>query len=677
LRDYRLLLFYFGALCPFFFFSKIGKMPSDDQRSSPSFAAKKFAMAKFFILSFFLLVFSFHLSGQTSPVDTTIALNVVLVTESRLPLSGIGSRWEQFDSNRLELLRNTNLAEALGWNNQLYVKNYGPGRLSTSSIRGAGGVHSAVLWNGFNLQSPMLGVIDLSLFPLHFIDEVRVEYGGGSALWGSGPVGGVIHLNSRVRFDQGWRLGWNGSLGSFGNHNHGLDMEYSDSRFINRTRAFAHTAQNDFPYHRPNGDKQNLPHSKMEQYGLLQENYFQITPRQQIGLHLWYQQADREIPPTTFEETSLADQSDEFVRALVDWKRSGDRIDWYARAAFFQEQLNYRNPTYFIDTDNRVRTAIGEVEARIRINARQELNVGINNTWARARSTNYEEEPEQNRAALFAAYQLRSRNGAWKSVLSARQELTGGEWSPFAPSLGVEGYLFENLSLKAAVSRNYRVPAFDDRFFIFGGNPDLKPEDGWTEELSLEYARVWSALDIKLGLTAFNRNVDNWIIWLPDENFFYSPRNILQVWSRGLESSFSSTFQFGQTRLGFNARYDYVRSTNEKARIEGDPSLGKQLVYVPEHKVLGQLELSRGGWYLALSHTFTGTVYTTDDHSASLPGFQLGQVILARSFSLAKITGRVFGKINNLWNESYEVVAAYPMPGRHYELGIRLDWLPN
>ena len=36
--------------------------------------------------------------------------------------------------------------------------------------------------------------------------------------------------------------------------------------------------------------------------------------------------------------------------------------------------------------------------------------------------------------------------------------------------------------------------------------------------------------------TYFNRHTTNWIIWLPTTSSYWSPRNIVEVYSRGTET---------------------------------------------------------------------------------------------------------------------------------------------
>ncbi|MEM1218588.1 MAG: Plug domain-containing protein, partial [Bacteroidota bacterium] len=47
----------------------------------------------------------------------------------------------------------------------LHIKDYGPGRLSTLTLRGGSAGQSQVVWNGIPLNAPTLGLLDLSTLP--------------------------------------------------------------------------------------------------------------------------------------------------------------------------------------------------------------------------------------------------------------------------------------------------------------------------------------------------------------------------------------------------------------------------------------------------------------------------------------------------------------------------------
>ena len=617
-------------------------------------------------------------SGQfllAQSADTTVQISEILITDSRLPLSGIGSKLERFDSLTLHSFRNTNLAEALQLNSQAYIRSYGPARLATSAVRGAASVHTAVVWNGFNLQSPILGLTDLALFPIHFVDVVRVEYGGGTALWGNGALGGVVHLNSEPRFGQGWNGLLQSSVGSFGLFANSAQVGFSNEKFHTNTRFFQLNATNDFSYQDLNGETQDLVNTAVRQMGVLHEDFIRLSANQQLGIHVWWQQSERELPPSLIFNNPDASQEDRILRLAADWKRIGNKMSWYARAGAFREQLNYDDPDpafpYF--SEDVFWTAIGEVEGKLHLNPNQEITLGINNTWTEVHSPTLPGLKRQNRSALFAAYNFSNPKKTLRAVLSARQEVVDGDAIPFVPSLGVEFDLSKTISLKGAVSRNYRLPTFGDLYSSFGSDPNLKPESGWSEELGVVYHKTSGVWKVQVSITGFNRNMENWIVYLPDSTgFVFTPRNVLEVHSRGIENAVEISFRRGHSQFALVGKYDFVKSTTEKVAPQNTASLGKQLVYIPQHKGLVQLVWRCVGWEAAYRHNLVGRVFTSENNIRELPAFSLGDLSLSKAFQVNKWQLQVFGKVHNLWDEDYQMVEFYPMPGRNVAFGARL-----
>ncbi len=607
--------------------------------------------------------------------DTTLQIPEILVTDSRLPLSGIGSKLERFDSLTLHSFRNTNLAEALLLNSQAYIRSYGPARLATSAVRGAASVHTAVVWNGFNLQSPILGLTDLALFPINFIDVVRVEYGGGTALWGNGALGGVVHLNSDPLFGRGWDGSLQSSLGSFGLFANSAQVGFSNKKFHTSTRFFQLSAKNDFSYQDLNGETKDLANSSVRQMGILHEDFFRLSANQQLSIRIWWQESERELPPSLVFNNPDASQEDRILRLAADWKRIGNKVSWFARIGAFREQLNYDDPDpafpYF--SEDVFWTAISEAEGKWYLNRNQEVNFGINNTWTEVNSPTLPGLKRQNRTALFAAYHFSNNAKTLRTVLSARQEVVDGDAIPFVPSLGIEFDLSKAFRLKAAASRNYRLPTFGDLYSSFGSDPNLKPESGWSEELGIMYHKTSDIWRIELTVTGFNRNTKNRIVYLPDSTgFVFTPRNVLEVHSRGIENLLEIGFRRGHSQFILVGKYDFIKSTNEKVAPESTASLGKQLVYIPQQKGLAQLIWRCPGWEVAYRHNFVGKVFTSESNIRELPAFSLGDVSVSKTFQVHQWQLQVFGKVHNLWDEHYQMVEFYPMPGRNIEFGARL-----
>jgi len=198
------------------------------------------------------------------------------------------------------------------------------------------------------------------------------------------------------------------------------------------------------------------------------------------------------------------------------------------------------------------------------------------------------------------------------------------------------------------VSKNYRLPTLNDRYWKPGGNTTLQPESGWSEEATISTQSQKGNWQWQGSITGFNRLINNWIMWtLPQGQNFWSAHNLTEVWSRGLEPRFSLSYTLQDFQLQFKAGYDYIRSTNQVA-LES-----------PKWK----------GIYGSYRHQFTGP---TQGINETIPAYQVGTVRLQYAMALSSYQGKLFFNIHNVWDTHYIVVERRPMAGRHYQLGINL-----
>ncbi len=100
-----------------------------------------------------------------------------------------------------------------------------------------------------------------------------------------------------------------------------------------------------------------------------------------------------------------------------------------------------------------------------------------------------------------------------------RQSVYAGKTVPFTPSIGSEFLLARSaahrLLLRAQASRGYRIPTLNDRYWIPGGNPDLKPEDAFHAEAGLQWKHEKDRRQFSIEVTTFHTWVKEWILWLP------------------------------------------------------------------------------------------------------------------------------------------------------------------
>ncbi len=630
---------------------------------------------KIVILSFplFLGLNSF---GQTNISDTTFSLKEVIVSTNRIANFSAGTKVNSIDSLSFSQHRNQNLSDLLIDESPLFIKSYGLGALATSSFRGGSASHTAILWNGFNINSPMNGQLDLSLVPVNFSDAVAIQYGGTSALWGSGAVGGAIHLTNNAKFNTGVTTRINLSAGSFETYNQQASVEFSKKRFISSIKLFNTSAKNNFQYNNifsPENSKITQSNAELKSYGLLSENYFLIKENQKLNLFFWYQHTDRNIPPTMLQLINKSNQIDNSYRITSEWKYNKKRTTTYIRAAYFNESLIFSDDIFHSLSNSRSQSIITEAETKINLSKQYFINIGINNTFANAIASGYPDKPQQNRTALFASYLYTTKNEKLKANVSVRQEMIENKFAPFTYSVGADYQLIKWLSLKGNFSKVYRIPTFNDLYWNPGGNPNLLPESGYSEEIGLKLNLRNNNIAFTSDATVFNRKIENWIIWLPGLSY-WSPQNSMNVWSRGMETNSTLSIKINKAKISFSILTNYVVSTNQQAKSTNDASIDKQLIYVPMYSGNGKISIEYKGVVFSYRHNYTGYRYTSTDNTQYLPPFYLGSFYLSYKMQLKNSTATIFLQANNIWNEQYQVMLNRAMPQQNFNAGISFEF---
>jgi len=603
-------------------------------------------------------------------------LNEVIITGNRFLNFSTGTNIKKTDSSILQINRNNFITDILQQQSLISIKSYGGGSLANASVRGSGPEHTAILWNGFNLQSSMNGQSDIALLPALFADELYVQYGGSGAVWGSGVVGGALVLNNSCKFNDGTKIQVNSSAGSYHSQQQSLQLSYSNSSLTTSTRVFYHTAENDFSFQNytiTGNPEEKQKHASVLQYGILHENYFRLSPNQKLSVRLWYQFNDRNIPPTVYQTESDSRQTDRTCRVTADWQRTGKSLGIVLRSAYFNDNILYQDKLFGIHAVSKANTWITETETKISLPYRQLVNIGLNNTYQKADVDDYIRNPEREKFALFMCYKISNNKQNINAMISARQEFTKGINIPFIPSAGIDLRFLKVFKLKAGVTRNFRLPTFNELYWNPGGNVNLEPEKGWSEDMALSVEYTKRIFSFESEISVFNRNMKNWVIWLPENNY-WSPKNLQEVWSRGLEWTVGANIIKNEWKISAQANGNYILTTNEKSKKEGDESIGKQLMYVPKINLFFNFTLGFHGLYVNYNHTYSGCRYISSDNSSFLDPYQTGNISFSGTVPVKPSLLRITLQFYNIWNEIYEVVPTRPMPGRNFRINITLEF---
>ncbi|MFK7921064.1 MAG: TonB-dependent receptor plug domain-containing protein, partial [Bacteroidia bacterium] len=540
--------------------------------------------------------------------DSIFVLDSVEISAQSLRHQSISGHQQKWNARQLQAFSGGGLDQVLAQQTGVFVKSYGGGSLATTSIRGGSAGQTAVVWNGLPIQSPMLGQLDLSLLPIDFVDELEVQYGGNSAMWGSGAIGGTILLNNQFRLERATKLQYQGSIGSFGQQSHQLGAQWANQKFGVRTRVLTQKAENNFWY----SIREDLPliqqsNAAIDRKGIMQEVFWKPNAKQSFSAHFWGQDNFRELPPTTVQNRSEATQADQSLRLSLNWQRLGKGSILKARAGLFQEQLNYLDPPNLIESNSQFRTLITEVEQLNYLSAGHQLTTGAHFQWTEAISQGYPDPVQQQNLAVFIKDQFQIKQ--WLIQASVRQQFTDFSVLPTVWNAEFNRSLSPKLKLSGKVSRNYRLPTLNDQFWAPGGNPDLKAEQGYSQELGLVYQHLNEGSVLDLSAFGYNRNIQNWIMWsVAEGDNFWSAQNIAKVWSRGLESRFGYSIKRSQQVYKISGGYDYTRSTNQVALEYPKIEAGSQLFYVPQHQAFAGFSWRYKELQLSYQHRYTSSV---------------------------------------------------------------------
>lgn len=622
---------------------------------------------------FFLLMTSVRpMMGQDMAPDTFLLLRDVNIYSDRISRFARGQVVETLDSLTRWQHPSGNLSDLLGGFTTTSVRNYGQGTLTTLSIRGSSANHAGLLWNGIRLSPPNIGYVDLSLIQGNFFQEISLLYGGASSMFGSGSIGGGIHLNNRPLFGSGagkYQAGF--SAGSF--HTYSLEgkAQVSGEKVFSHTSVSGLGTRNDFSYRDFQGEKVKLPHARVLKGGMIQDLAVKLPGEQYIMGSVWFQYASREIPPTMTESVSAAIQTDRTWRSMLIWKDFNTHNTLEAKLAYFNEFTLYEDSLASVYSGIHSQSAVTAFESTWDWNDRASLFAGTQYTYEHADLDFYQQPENQQNLALYASLRYDLNRIKWKASANVRREFLTGYDAPFLFSLGFDGKIWKSLSGKFSFSRNFRAPTLNERFWQPGGNPELDPEKSWNLEAGIHLDETISGFVFRGRITGYSSWVENWILWLPGTSY-WSVENAQEVWSRGLEISGEQVIPAGKARILLAESYTFSRSTYEKKLFDLDASFQKQLIYTPVHRMMIKPGVEFHGFTLLLQGSFTGEIYTAKDNSTALPAYFLLDAVLAKSIKLAhKYPISLQMNLNNVLNKSYQVVPYRPMPGFNFLVSLK------
>ncbi|WP_158837658.1 TonB-dependent receptor plug domain-containing protein [Polaribacter sp. L3A8] len=553
----------------------------------------------------------------------------------------------------------------LRFNSLIYLKEYGAGGTSTASFRGTSSSNTAVVWNGININSVNNGQTGFNSMTVSLFDAIDVRSGGGSIEYGSGAVGGTIHLNDQLLFNSKKVIEnqFVGSIGSFSSYNSLYKFKISTEKLALKLGMSYNESENDYKllgtdFKNFNGAYNNFNVSVGLAYKFNSKAQLKFYSTSYVSSRLF----SGELPNPTGANDKYKNFNN---RNLLVYNYNQDKFNHELKLAFLTQEYQYfdnklvdefnfgKSKRYLINYD--VAYKFSSINAKITSYSEYESVFGKTDQIIEKNRRQFSQSLIYNQNILNIVF----------FDLKVRKDFNSDYDVPNSYSLGMKVKTHENLSLRANASKNYRVPSYEDLYWPGQGNTKLIPETAVQGEFAVNYKKNKFSAD----LGVFYISAKDKIVWTPSGDAtrpgVWTPINISSAVNKGVELSLSYAKDYNNHFFDFTANYSYTEAR--------DKDTNKLLIFKPKHLFNGSFGYSHKKISFFYQQLFTGEIFTTESNSKDfiLPSFYVanfgGDYKIIKSIKKEISVGF---KINNVFNKNYLTQPRRPMPNRNFNLNI-------
>ena len=645
---------------------------------------------------------------QTSLSDTLLKLKEVTIYSNRMQKKM--SPVQILSGKELEKLNVYSVADALRYFSGVQIKDYGGiGGLKTVNIRSMGSHHVGVFYDGIELGNAQNGVVDLGRFSLDNMEVISLYNGQKSAIFQPAKdysSASAIYMQTRKPLFKGEKknnlnIGVKG--GSFSTINPSLLWEHRFNERISSsisTEYMYTSGRYKFTYAKKDGYDTTAVRQNGDVRMLRLENaFFGKVPKGEWKAKAYLYNSERGYPGAAVREEpgKFRHQDRQWdTNLFVQGSFQNYFKPWYSLLANGKYAYDYLH--YLSDPRLDVTTMCGDNHCR-----QQEIYASaahlftIYPWWRMSLSNDFQWNalradlidfvyPTRNTILTSAATSFDFNRLMLQASLlythvddnTRTKGANAGTKNKYTPSVIATWQPLTKLPLnvRAFYKKVFRMPTLNDLYYTFIGNKDLKPEYTTQYDVGITFSHTWNNHWLKsldLQIDGYYNEVDDKIIAMPTSNQFrWTMINLGHVEIRGLDAAIRGEWGFGKVELSTLFNYTY-----QKAQDFTDPTsewYGGQIPYIPWHGGSIILNGSYQTWSCNYSFIYTGERY---EAVANIPE-NYAQPWYTHDFSLSKTfqwgkTGiRVTAEINNIFNQQYEVVQCYPMPGTSFKIKLNV-----
>lgn len=602
----------------------------------------------------------------------------------------------------LKKLNALSVADAIRFFSGVQLKDYGGiGGLKTINVRSMGSNHTAVFYDGIQLGNAQNGQVDLGKYSLDNLEEISLYSGQKSELLMPAKAfasASSLYLKTQSPvFDIGQRRSLKISLkgGSFGLFDPSVVFHQRlTDRLSLSLNAELIQANGKYKYRYTNSvyDTTVVRHNGDILAKRFEAALFGNTAdNSKWQLRIYNYDSERGLPGAIVAnkfDFSQRQWDDNFFVQSSYQSKTDQRFQFLANAKYAYDFIRYLDPervSLFGALDNRY--------------AQQEIYLSLANQyqilkfWDISLSTDYSYQqldanlenfahPKRQTALIALASKLNwQRLSIQGNVLATlvndqvKTNSSAGDKTEYTPTMMASWQPFKNndFRLRAFYKSIFRMPTFNDLYYTLIGNSNLSPEYTKQYDLGFTYSKFFEAVkltQISIQTDIYYNTVRDKIIAIPTLSpFRWSMVNLGKVEIKGFETNIQSNWNFNGFNLNTKFNYTYEKAIDI---TQNSTVFGQQIPYIPLNSGALMLGLDYQNISFNYSYIYTGDRYS---QKANIPvnyvqPWYTHDLAVRFAFDYAKVNYSIAAEVNNVFNQYYDVVLNYPMPGRNFRITL-------
>ena len=631
----------------------------------------------------------------------THTIEDVVVTAERSRTANVFSTIpvQSFSGDDIRLMGLQNLADAVKKFAGTSVKDYGGiGGMKTVSVRNLGAQHTAVSYDGIVVSNTQAGQIDIGRFSLDNVSLLSMAVGQSSDMlqsarhYASAAVMGISTAQP-LPADKSSLLRIGLSGGSWGQINPKVRLwqRLSGSSVLSINADYMR-ADGTYPYTLVNGlesTRERRENSGISQWHVEGNVNTSFSDSSRLDVKAYYYRSSRGLPGSVILYNNESNEHlwDEnlFAQAIYN-KRWNEQWQWVARAKYTHSWNKYE--------DYNIKYTNGRKEE---LNSQDEYYASATINWQPLRwlSMSLAEDAAFNKlrttvngspnplrftslTALAAKLRIGRLTAEGNMVMTyATESLTESEKyslktpddrKHLSPSLSLSWRILpeEALYIRALYKSTFRMPTFNDLYYLQIGNTSLRPEKAHEYGIGITWnsRRTGCLKYIALTADGYHNNVTDKIVAFPS-TYIWKMVNFGKVEIWGVDATVATEVDIARKTCAVLSASLSFQDAQDKT--PGSATYGSQLPYTA--KVSGGISLILNTPWLTVGYSATGQgkrySMAQNIREYQLPAFMEHSVSISRRFDLGNSSNiNLQLSVNNITDEQYEIIKYYPMPGR-------------